>query len=71
MSSFSFKSSGFKISDRIISNPDESLAIQPIGIKTPLEFSKISSKQLFHMHQNPKIVPQEEDGRCGKEANLE
>tara|TARA_B100000674_G_C37897048_1_gene941851 strand:+ start:905 stop:1411 length:507 start_codon:yes stop_codon:yes gene_type:complete len=55
MSSFNFKSAGFKITDRVINNTEEDIRIQPIGIKTPLEFSKKSSKQLFEMNENPAI----------------
>ena len=53
MSSFNFKSSGFKITDRVVNNVDEDPEVRPIGIKTPLEFSRNSSMQLFHMNNNP------------------
>ena len=51
MSSFNFKSSGFKITDRVINNTEEELKEQPLGIKTPLEIG--ASRQLFNMHINP------------------
>lgn len=50
---YNFKSSGFKLSDRIINNPDDDPKIRQIGIKTPLEFSKKSNQQLFHMNEDP------------------
>ena len=53
MSTFNFKSSGYKIADRIINNPDEDPVVRPFGIKTPLEFSKKSSQQLYQMNENP------------------
>ena len=52
MASFNFKSSGFKITDRVINNTEEALKEQPLGIKTPLEMGT-SSRQLFNMHSNP------------------
>ena len=55
MSSFNFKSSGFKTTDRIVTNVGQDPAVRPIGIKTPLEFSKKSGRQLFHMNDNPVI----------------
>lgn len=54
MSTFKFKSSGFKYDDRMIIPDTEVLPrMIPIGIKTPLEFSKTSNNQLFQMNHNP------------------
>ena len=53
MATFNFKSSGFKYEDRIVNDVQSLPKVNPIGIKTPLEFSRKSSQQLFHMNENP------------------
>ena len=55
MPGFKFKSAGFKTTDRIVNNTEEQPEVRPIGIKTPLEFSRNSNRQLFHMNNNPAI----------------
>lgn len=55
MTTFNFKSAGYKIADRIINNPDEDPLVRPFGIKTPLAFSEKSNQQLFQMNDNPAL----------------
>ena len=55
MSGFNFKSTGLKTTDRLINKSDVTPEIRNIGIKTPIEFSKNSSQQLFHLNNNPAV----------------
>tara|TARA_Y100000592_G_scaffold61653_1_gene96341 strand:- start:141 stop:701 length:561 start_codon:yes stop_codon:yes gene_type:complete len=52
MSSFNFKSSGKKITNRKFTNiPKSFVELKPIGIKTPLEIK--NSADLYKMHNTP------------------
>jgi len=53
VATFKFKSSGFKYDDIVVIDQESQPKRTPIGIKTPLEFSRKSRKQLFHMNDNP------------------
>jgi phage baseplate assembly protein W len=53
VAAFNFKSSGFTYEDINVVDPESQPKRKPIGIKTPLEFSRKSSQQLFHMNDNP------------------
>ena len=53
MTTFNFKSSGFTYEDIVVVDQESQPKRKPIGIKTPLEFSRKSSRQLFHMNDNP------------------
>jgi phage baseplate assembly protein W len=48
MATYSFKSSGFL--NRKIDEKVNSITLKPIGIKTPLEYSRKSQDSLFAMH---------------------
>lgn len=50
MGTYSFKSSGFL--NRNVDKRIDGITLKPIGIKTPLEFSKKSQDSLFAMHYN-------------------
>lgn len=51
MASFSFKSSGTRISDRNVSTEKVTKKQRDIGIKTPL--TNVQGHQIFDMHQDP------------------
>lgn len=56
MASYSFKSSGFQNRSKTLDRVDQ-ITLKPIGIKTPLEFSKKSQDSLFAMHYDiPKQI---------------
>ena len=49
MATYSFKSSGLQSRRKVLDRIDQ-ITLRPIGIKTPLEFSKKSQDSLFAMH---------------------
>jgi phage baseplate assembly protein W len=49
MATYSFKSSGLQNRRKVLDRIDQ-ITLRPIGIKTPLEFSKKSQDSLFAMH---------------------
>lgn len=56
MATYSFKSSGLQSRRKVLDRIDQ-ITLRPIGIKTPLEFSKKSQDSLFAMHYDvPKQV---------------
>ena len=56
MATYSFKSSGIQNRRKVLDRIDQ-VTLKPIGIKTPLEFSKKSQDSLFAMHYDvPKQI---------------
>lgn len=56
MATYSFKSSGLQNRRKVLDRIDQ-ITLKPIGIKTPLEFSKKSQDSLFAMHYDiPKQI---------------
>ena len=56
MATYSFKSSGLQNRRKVLDRIDQ-VTLKPIGIKTPLEFSKKSQDSLFAMHYDvPKQI---------------
>ena len=56
MATYSFKSSGLQSRRKVLDRIDQ-ITLRPIGIKTPLEFSKKSQDSLFAMHYDvPKQI---------------